>query len=114
MGKATRKLRPKLRPRCIVIAGPNGAGKTTFARDYQPGIAKVMRFVNADLIAVEARDDWLEGAFKCRECGSHLACRDTESCADVDLDFLESWFAAESADVARVRHGKAAKGAGVP
>jgi predicted ABC-type ATPase len=51
MGKLTRKLRPKLRPRCIVIAGPNGAGKTTFAREYLPGIAKVMHFVNADLIA---------------------------------------------------------------
>ena len=51
MGKATRKLRPKLRPRCIVIAGPNGAGKTTFAREYLPGIAKVIHFVNADLIA---------------------------------------------------------------
>jgi len=51
MGKATRKLRPKLRPRCIVIAGPNGAGKTTFAREYLPEIAKVIHFVNADLIA---------------------------------------------------------------
>jgi ABC-type Mn2+/Zn2+ transport system ATPase subunit len=46
LGKATRKLRPKLRPRCIVIAGPNGAGKTTFAREYLPGIAKVIHFVN--------------------------------------------------------------------
>lgn len=45
---ATRKRR---RPRCIVIAGPNGAGKTTFAREYLPGIARVVHFVNADLIA---------------------------------------------------------------
>jgi predicted ABC-type ATPase len=31
--------------------GPNGAGKTTFARDYLPGIARLIHFVNADLIA---------------------------------------------------------------
>src|ERR1700734_914715 len=45
---ATRRRR---RPRGIVIAGPNGAGKTTFAREYLPGIARVVHFVNADLIA---------------------------------------------------------------
>jgi predicted ABC-type ATPase len=38
-------------PRCIVIAGPNGAGKTTFAREFLPKDARVIRFVNADLIA---------------------------------------------------------------
>lgn len=42
---------PKKRPRCVVIAGPNGAGKTTFARKYLPGIARLVHFVNADLIA---------------------------------------------------------------
>jgi len=41
----------KRRPRCIVIAGPNGAGKTTFAREYLPHVARVMHFINADLIA---------------------------------------------------------------
>jgi predicted ABC-type ATPase len=41
----------KRQPRCIVIAGPNGAGKTTFAREYLPQVAKVIHFVNADLIA---------------------------------------------------------------
>lgn len=41
----------KAAPRCIVIAGPNGAGKTTFAREFLPDYAKVVRFVNADLIA---------------------------------------------------------------
>jgi len=41
----------KPNPRCIVIAGPNGAGKTTFAREYLPHVARVMHFVNADLIA---------------------------------------------------------------
>jgi len=41
----------KRRPRCIVIAGPNGAGKTTFAREYLLRVAKVIHFVNADLIA---------------------------------------------------------------
>jgi predicted ABC-type ATPase len=34
-----------------VIAGPNGSGKTTFAREYLPRIARVVHFVNADLIA---------------------------------------------------------------
>jgi predicted ABC-type ATPase len=43
--------RKRQRPRCIVIAGPNGAGKTTFAREYLPRIARVVHFVNADLIA---------------------------------------------------------------
>jgi len=38
-------------PRCIIIAGPNGAGKTTFAREFLPKYAKVVHFVNADLIA---------------------------------------------------------------
>jgi len=38
-------------PRCIVIAGPNGAGKTTFAREFLPKDARVVHFVNADLIA---------------------------------------------------------------
>lgn len=41
----------KSQPRCIVIAGPNGAGKTTFARQYLPEDARVIHFVNADLIA---------------------------------------------------------------
>lgn len=44
--------RPATRaPRCIIIAGPNGAGKTTFAREYLPRDARVVHFVNADLIA---------------------------------------------------------------
>jgi predicted ABC-type ATPase len=38
-------------PRCIVVAGPNGAGKTTFAREYLPEFARIVYFVNADLIA---------------------------------------------------------------
>jgi predicted ABC-type ATPase len=42
--------RARRKPRCIVI-GPNGAGKTTFARDYLPGIARLIHFVDADLIA---------------------------------------------------------------
>lgn len=41
----------KRQPRWIVIAGPNGAGKTTFARQYLPEDARVVHFVNADLIA---------------------------------------------------------------
>jgi len=38
-------------PRCIVIAGPNGAGKTTFAMEFLLREARVIHFVNADLIA---------------------------------------------------------------
>ena len=38
-------------PRCIIIAGPNGAGKTTFAQEFLPKYARVVHFVNADLIA---------------------------------------------------------------
>jgi len=41
----------KRRPRCLLIAGPNGAGKTTFAREYLPDEARVLNFVNTDLIA---------------------------------------------------------------
>jgi predicted ABC-type ATPase len=46
MPKASARL-----PVCIIIAGPNGAGKTTFAREYLPKNARVVHFVNADLIA---------------------------------------------------------------
>mgnify|MGYP000025650662 CR=1 FL=1 len=35
----------------MIVAGPNGAGKTTFAREYLPNDARVLNFVNADLIA---------------------------------------------------------------
>ena len=49
MTKAKRQ--KKRRPRCLLIAGPNGAGKTTFAREYLPNDARVLNFVNADLIA---------------------------------------------------------------
>jgi predicted ABC-type ATPase len=45
------KRRPRITPRCIVIAGPNGAGKTTFAREFLPKATDVIQFVNADLIA---------------------------------------------------------------
>jgi predicted ABC-type ATPase len=37
--------------RVFIIAGPNGAGKTTFAREFLPGEAECLHFVNADLIA---------------------------------------------------------------
>lgn len=43
--------RKQAAPRCLLIAGPNGAGKTTFAREYLPGDARVLNFINADLIA---------------------------------------------------------------
>lgn len=45
------KKRQKEIPRCLLIAGPNGAGKTTFAKEYLPNDARVLNFVNADLIA---------------------------------------------------------------
>jgi predicted ABC-type ATPase len=37
--------------RCVIIAGPNGAGKTTFAREFLPKEARIIHFVNADLLA---------------------------------------------------------------
>jgi predicted ABC-type ATPase len=37
--------------RALIIAGPNGAGKTTFAHEFLPAEARLMSFVNADLIA---------------------------------------------------------------
>ena len=46
-----KKSAKKIAPRWIVIAGPNGSGKTTFAQDFLPSYAKVVHFVNADLIA---------------------------------------------------------------
>jgi predicted ABC-type ATPase len=51
MPKKREKSAARKTPRCIVIAGPNGAGKTTFARRYLPELARVVNFVNADLIA---------------------------------------------------------------
>ena len=44
-------IRKRRSPRCIIIAGPNGAGKTTFAQEFLPKYARVVHFVNADLIA---------------------------------------------------------------
>jgi len=48
---AKTRRRKERQPRCLLIAGPNGAGKTTFAREYLPNDARVLNFVNADLIA---------------------------------------------------------------
>ena len=47
---ANARRRKDRRPRCLLIAGPNGEGKT-FAREYLPNDARVLNFVNADLIA---------------------------------------------------------------
>lgn len=38
-------------PRCLVIAGPNGAGKTTFAKEFLTSDARILHYVNVDLIA---------------------------------------------------------------
>jgi len=50
-GMAKLKARKTGAPRCLLISGPNGAGKTTFAREYLPSDARVLNFINADLIA---------------------------------------------------------------
>lgn len=42
----------KLEKRAIIIAGSNGAGKTSFARSFLPKEANLIRFINADLIAL--------------------------------------------------------------
>ena len=47
----SKRTNKRVQPRCLVIAGPNGAGKTTFAREYLPSDARVINFINADLIA---------------------------------------------------------------
>ena len=51
MSVRKKRTRQNKAPRCIIIAGPNGAGKTTFAQEFLPKYAKVIHFVNADLIA---------------------------------------------------------------
>ncbi|MFT5534000.1 MAG: putative ABC-type ATPase [Burkholderiaceae bacterium] len=38
-------------PRIVIIAGPNGAEKTTFAREFLPGEAACLVFIDTHLIA---------------------------------------------------------------
>lgn len=44
-------MKPANDKKILIIAGPNGAGKTTFARAFLPAEARLLRFINADLIA---------------------------------------------------------------
>jgi len=48
------------RPIIVALAGPNGAGKTTFYRTYLRPSG--LRFVNADVIALDLRVDTYEAA----------------------------------------------------
>jgi predicted ABC-type ATPase len=51
MGRLPRRTCGAVASSSAQASRPNGAGKTTFARQYLPGIARVVHFVNADLIA---------------------------------------------------------------
>jgi len=74
----------KRQPRCIVIAGPNGAGKTTFARQYLPEDARVIHFVNADLIAGGLSPLKPELA---TIAAARMVLREIDRLADANLDF---------------------------
>ena len=71
-------------PRCIIIAGPNGAGKTTFAREFLPREAKILHFVNADLIAAGLSPLKPELAAL---AGGRLLLRELDRLAAVKADF---------------------------
>ena len=71
-------------PRCIVIAGPNGAAKTTFARQYLPEDARVIHFVNADLIAGGLSPLKPELA---TIAAARMVLREIDRLADANLDF---------------------------
>jgi hypothetical protein len=63
---------------------------------------------------IKASNDRLNRAFECRECGRYVTCRDAEPAADVNLDFLEAGFTAESADVTSIWNREVAEAFGVP
>jgi predicted ABC-type ATPase len=92
-------------PVCIVIAGPNGAGKTTFAREFLPKDARVVRFVNADLIATGLSPLRPELAVL---AAGRLFLRELDRLAKARLDFaFESTLSGRSY-VARLKRWKAA------
>jgi predicted ABC-type ATPase len=68
----------------IIIARPNGAGKTTFARDFLPGEAQTLRFINADLIAAGlAPFDPESASFK----AGRLMLEEIDECVDTGKSF---------------------------
>ena len=77
-------VRKAKQPRCIIIAGPNGAGKTTFAREFLPKDARVIHFVNADLIASGLSPLRPELA---AITGGRLLLRELDRLAQAELDF---------------------------
>jgi predicted ABC-type ATPase len=77
-------VRKAKQPRCIIIAGPNGAGKTTFAREFLPKDARVIHFVNADLIASGLSPLRPELA---AITGGRLLLHELDRLAEAELDF---------------------------
>ena len=77
-------MRHKNLKKIIIIAGPNGAGKTTFARDFLPGEAQTLRFINADLIAAGlAPFDPESASFK----AGRLMLEEIDECVDTGKSF---------------------------
>ena len=92
-------------PRCIIIAGPNGAGKTTFAREFLPREAKIMHFVNADLIAAGLSPLKPELAAL---AGGRLLLRELDRLAAMKADFAIESTLSGLTYAARIRRWKAA------
>jgi predicted ABC-type ATPase len=97
--------RKKKQPRCIIIAGPNGAGKTTFAREFLPHEAKIVHFVNADLIAAGLSPLKPELAAM---AGGRLLLRELDRLAAAQADFAFESTLSGLTYASRIRAWKAA------
>jgi predicted ABC-type ATPase len=97
--------RKKKQPRCIIIAGPNGAGKTTFAREFLPREAKIVHFVNADLIAAGLSPLKPELAAL---AGGRLLSRELDRLAAAKADFAFESTLSGLTYASRIRNWKAA------
>jgi predicted ABC-type ATPase len=95
----------KRAPRCIIIAGPNGAGKTTFAQEFLPKYAKVIHFVNADLIASGLSP--LRPQIAAIAAG-RLFLKELDRLAETGADFAFESTLSGIAYIARLKHWKVA------